>query len=206
MSKGRQRFERQAVDGGQLTGDAVMAPKVRPVGDGLVIDLEDEIVMPQELCQGLAGNAIEALEVDDDRVVIRGEELLQVQLAGSTDHPLAGFAAQFGGLDLHRLALAMPADEGARDGNRDPLAIHQVGAPTNDTGGGLGADIHFDYAQLVCVRMRQHLQHPPHQHLIQASGEVMHAFHLYGGHREVVSQLLHAEICRQVKVFFDPIK
>ena len=73
--KGRQRLERQVIQSRQLPGDAVMAPQVGPVGHGLVVDFQDDVVQVQGVGNGGPRRGVKGAQVQNVGLLGGGEQV-----------------------------------------------------------------------------------------------------------------------------------
>ena len=196
----------QMVQRRQLPGDAVVPPQVGAVGHGLVVDFQDDIVEIQRVGQRCAGGRIEGAEVEDDGLPVGGEQVGKADLHGAADHAVAVHAPELALLDLHRLALAVPAAEGAGQRHRHLHAVAEVGAAADDLLDVAAADVGAADTQLIRVGVRQDLLDLTHHHIVERSAQIDGVLHLHGGHGQVIGQTLQIHILRQLYIVPDPIQ
>ena len=204
--KGRQLLQGQVIQSRQLPGDAVMAPQVGPVGHGLVVDFQDDVVQVQGVGNGGARRSVEIAEVQNVGLLRGGEQISQADLRRAADHAVALDAPELGLLDLHRLALTVPAAHGPGGRHGHLHARADVGAAAYDVPDVAAADVGAADLQLVGVGMGAHLHDPAHQHVVEPPGQVLGPFHLHGGHGQVIGQPRQVHVLGQVHVILDPIQ
>ena len=139
--EGGQGLERQVIQSRQLPGDAVMAPQVGPVGHGFVVDLQDDVVEVQGVGNGGPRRGVKGAQVQDVGLLGGGEQVPQADLHRAADHAVAFDAPELGLLDLHRLALTVPAAHGAGAGHGDLHSVAQVHAAADDLADVAAADV-----------------------------------------------------------------
>ena len=198
-------LERQVVQRRQLTGDAVVAPQVRAVRHGLVVDLEEDIVHSERRGERRTGRCVEVAQIEDDGFLC-GEEVGKADLARGADHAVARDAAQLRLLDLDGLALTVPAAHGTGAGHGDLHSVAQVHAAADDLADVAAADVGPADLQLVGVRVLANLLHHADDHMVEAAGQILGVLHLDGGHRQVIGQTLEVHILRQVHIVPDPVQ
>ena len=204
--EGGQGLERQVIQSRQLPGDAVMAPQVGPVGHGFVVNLQDDVVQVQGVGNRGPRWGVKGAQVQDVGLLGGGEQIPQADLHRAADHAVAFDAPELGLLDLHRLALAVPAAHGSRGGHGHLHARADVGAAANDIPDVTAADVRAADLQLVGVGMGAHLRDLPHQHMVKLPGQVRGPLHLHSGHGQVIGQPGQVHIPGQVHVIFDPVQ
>ena len=202
---GGDRLQGQAVQGRQLTGDAVMAPQVGAVGHGLVVDLQNNIVQLQRVGQRRTGRRVEVAQIEDVGLLLGGEQVGKADLHRAADHAVALHAAELALLDLHQLALAVPLAHGAGQRRGHLHAFGQVAAAADDILD-LAADIGLADPQLVGVGMLLDGLDPAHHHVVELLGQLDGVLHLHGGHGKIIRQPLQIHIRRQVDVILDPVQ
>ena len=196
----------QVVQRRDLAGDAVVTPQVRPVGHGFVVDLQNDVVQVQRVCQRCAGGCVELAQVEDMRLLRGGEQALQPDLHRTADHAVALHAAELALLDLHRLALAVPAAHRAGQRHGHLHALAQVAAAADDVLHPAAADVGFADLQLVGVGVLFNGVDDTHHHVVEGSAQVHGVLHLHGGHGQVKGQLFQVGVRRQLHIVSDPIQ
>ena len=194
------------VESRDLASHAVVAPQIGAVGHGLVVDLENDVVKTQGNGDVLARLDVEFGKIDDLMLLGRGEEVSKTHLVSTADHAVAGNTAQLGGLDLHGLALAVPAHPCTGDGDDNLHADLQVRATANDIVGGFVTRIYQTNAELVGVGMRVDREDLAHNDVVEGLGNVVYALHLDGGHGQLVGQSGELHVVGQLDVILDPIQ
>ena len=116
----------------------------------------------------------------------RREKLREADLAGGADHAEAHHAAQLRGLNLDRVALAVPLHPRSwlRYGNE--LRGGKIHAAADDRRGRGVAHVHRADAQLIGVGMRFHGQDTSHYEPREIIGETYGVFNLHRRHRQII--------------------
>ena len=194
------RTEFPAEDGRKLAGEAVVTPQVGPVGDGLVVDVEQHVVQIEQLDQGLAD--LRVLVEDQDTLVALPEPQLALRADHAVgDHPadLAGFQAQ------------ASWQHGAHPGVGDLLSGVHVGSTADDVELVL-ARVHPTQAQAICIRMRAPFEHVAHVDVakfLAGAHQLLDEGALHGqflgdllgreaGEIDVIAEPFHAELHRSL--------
>ena len=204
--EGAEPGQGQPVQGGDLTGQTVVAPQVGAVGHGLVVDLQNDVVKVQRIGNGGAGGYVKGTEIQNVGLLVGGEQIPQPDLGGGADHTVALDAPQLGFLNFHRLTLAVPAAQGAGAGHGHPHPGGEIGAAADDLPDVAATDIRPADPQLVGVGMGADLRHYAHQHMLEALGQVLGPLHLHGGHGQVIGQTGQVHILRELYIILDPIQ
>ena len=160
----------------------------------------------QGVGNGGARRSVEIAEVQNVGLLRGGEQISQADLRRAADHAVALDAPELGLLDLHRLALTVPAAHGPGGRHGHLHARADVGAAAYDVADVAAADVGAADLQLVGVGMGAHLHDPAHQHVVEPPGQVLGPFHLHGGHGQVIGQPRQVHVLGQVHVILDPIQ
>ena len=194
----------QAVQGRDLPGDAVMAPEIRAVGHGLVVNLQQDVVHVQGVCQrGSRGN-VKGRQVENLRLLRCREQIAQADFAGGADHAEGLHAPKLGVFNDHRLALSVPAHHRARTGDGHPHALPQVDTAADDVLDLAVSDVCLADSQLVRVGMGLDLLNHAHHHMIKTPGQILHILYLHGRHGQIVGQLFQIQILRDLDKILNP--
>ena len=167
-----------------------MAPEVGAVGHGLVVDLEENILEVQSVRQSGACGHFKGRQVKDLRLLGRREKITQSDLIRSADHTEGSYSAKLAVLDLHGLAFAVPAHQGAGAGDCHAHSLFEVDAAADDVLDLIDADIDLADAELVSVGVRQDFIDHTDDHVAEAVLHKLHILDLDGVHCKVISQFL----------------
>ena len=201
-----ERFHGQMVQRRQLPGDAVVAPQVGAVGHGFIVDLQNDVVEIQRVRQRRTGGGVEVAEIENDGLSLRGEQVGKADLHRAADHAVARHAAELALVDLHGLALAVPAADGAGQRHGHLHAVAEVGAAADDLLDGAAADVGAADAQLVGVGMGQDLPDLAHHHVVERRAQIGGVLHLHGGHGQIIGQTLQVHVMGQLHIVPEPVQ
>ncbi len=185
-----------------------MSPQIRTVGHGLVVDLDDEVMELQQVCQRQAGLSLwkEGCQIQDDGFMLSREEVFQVNFLGTADHALAQLTAEFDRLKFDGLPLAVPAYEGPGRSDCHAFSRIEVGAAADNLQQAVPADIYLADPKQVRLRVGLNAFDPAGDDSPDPVGRIGNRFNLNRTHGQVGCQILSRKVSRQVDVLSDPIQ
>ena len=190
-----QRTQRQIIDRRQFTRQAIMSPEVRPVGHGLIVNFQNQIVELEDIRHFFTVFGSGKMGQIHDLMFVGGrKKTFQTHFAGRTDHAIRADATQFGAFDFDRFSLAMPAHPGTWNRHNNLLTDFQVAAATDNLQFFRPADIDLYNTQTVGIGMCRYGGNRTHEYAFQAIGTVFYVLHLYRTHGQVRTQLFRAQV------------
>ena len=184
-----------------------MSPEVRPVGHGLIVDFQNQIVELEDVRHFFTvfGSG-KMRQIHDLMFIGSRKKAFQIDFAGCTDHAIRADATQFGRFDFDRFSLAMPAHPGSWNRHNNLLTDFQVAAATDNLQLFRPADIDLNNTQAVSIRMRRHGGNRSDKYTFQTIGTVFYPLNLYCAHGQVRTQLFRAQVSGQVNIVFNPVQ
>ena len=187
-------LEGEAVNRGDLPGNAIVPPKVGPVGDRLVVHLNEPIV------KGLRRQGLPRRHsVVDEDGLLRGH--LDADRGAGKDHPDARRPGDF------RLRNVAKRCDGGTAGSVDHVGVDPQRRRGGDGFDGFAvADVEDDAAQVARTGQFRRSLDASDDQAFGADLDRLYAFHLRGRSREAFSKLAWIEIGGQLHKVTDPIK
>ena len=180
-------FERKFIKRGNFPGNAVMPPKVGAVGHGLIVNFKNKVFHIERFGQRRSGQRVKSRKIQNFRFR-RREKIAEADFLRRANHAVGFDAAKLGVFDDHRLAFTVPAHNGAGFRHGNIHARGKIDAAADNVLHFIIADVHAANAQFVGVGVGKHFDDFTDDHIVKATGELLHPFHFHGVHCQCIGE------------------